>query len=508
MVGVEVSFARQLAFGAELAGVAGQELLDLGARVPHQLASLVPDGERAATVGVQRVVHQACALGVFYASGVEHHRFAVGVLAVAQGPGHVQAAQQVVGAAVARVACGGTAVAKHGGVQQATGGHGVQLGRQVVALAARPAVLVGEVFDAELFHEALAGVARPVGRVGFAPGARVTFVGGDEVGLAADRVGRDAVGLVHAAQAGPGLDVGLQVGVGHVQLITGHAVVFVAQCDHIRHLGGGDVDLGHGIVFLQGDPGRLAVGGHGDVLGLEVLGGRGTGAKDAYSLGAQGRFLAVEGGKGGGAGNWFGGVGHVDHTDRAFGVDLVVVAGLTLVGHQHGAAVGGEGHHVGQSAHHHAAQQRQVAGLVQRHAAVVGFDRGLDGHCDDAVVYGYAVDLGARQHGGGVDAADMHRVCRVGQVEHVHGAQLGIHHEGTFGCGIEGGDFCGAFAEHAGAVAADLLQRQADGGGLGNVITATTGGQRGCSQQGDGEKAERGLRTAQQGHGHCSGFRV
>ena len=539
MVGVEVGFARQLALGAQLAGVAGEELLDLGARVPHQLAGVVPDGERAAAVRVQRVVHQAVAFGVFRASGVEQHRVAARVLAVALGPGDVQAAELVVCAAGTWVARDGTAVAKHSRVQQATGGQCAELGWQVVALAARPAVFVDEVFDAELFDKTLAGVARPVGWVAFAPGTCVAFVGGDEVGFAAHGVRRDAVGQVQAAQAGPGLDVGLQVGVGHIEFVAGHAVVLVAQCDHIRHFGCGDVDFGQGIVFLQRDPGSLAVGGHGDVLGLEVLGSIGARAKDAHTFGAQRGFLAVEGGEVGRAGNGLGGVGHVDHTHRAFGVDLVVVAGLTFVGHQHGAAIGREGDHIGQGTYGHAAQQRQVAGLVQRHTAVVGLHRGLDRHGDDAVVYGHAVDLGPCQHGGGVDAARVDRLGRVCQVQHVHGTQLGVDHKTTFGCGIKRGDFCGTFAKHAGAVAADFFKGQArrcgfhrrnfnrrgfhrfhfnglgcnrrhfngldlHGGGLnrcGFIVSAAAGSQGGCGQQGHGEVADRRTQGAQKCHG-------
>ena len=100
------------------------------------------------------------------------------------------------------------------------------MGGQVIVSTAQETVLVHQVLDAPLFHEALGHIARAFGAVAkigwraFAPSAGVALVGADQVGLAVARlVGGNGVGLVHAQHVGGGGDVdhgALAVAVGKV----------------------------------------------------------------------------------------------------------------------------------------------------------------------------------------------------------------------------------------------------------------------------------------------------
>src|SRR5690606_35963349 len=183
------------------------------------------------------------------------------------------------GAAVAGVGGGGAAIAEHGRVEQRAGRQLAQLRRQVVAAAPVEAVLVHQVLDAEFIDEARrvgGGQAQPVAvrvaapvpvvRIVLAPGPAVAFVGGDQVGGAAGRVSGDRVGHVQAFHARPGLDGDGAVGIADIQAIAFDAVVLGAQRQDGGNARAGDVELGQRVVFLQGDPGRGAVGRDGDVL--------------------------------------------------------------------------------------------------------------------------------------------------------------------------------------------------------------------------------------------------
>ncbi len=499
VAGVEEVLARDVACAAELALVAGKELLELGARIPHQPAVAVPDAEGARAVAVEVVVHQAVAGGVFGAGGIEHDRVPERVGAVAHGPTDVEAAEDVVVAACVRVAGHRAAVGEGGRVELGAPAQGAQLRRQVVAGTAIETAGVHQVLDAEFLDEALAGIAGPVVVVAFAPGAGIAFIGGHQVGLATHRIRGHCVGQVQAAHAGQAADVDQAVLIGHVHLVAGGAVVLEAQRQDVGDRGAGDVDLRHRVVLLQRGPCGLAVGGNGDVLGLEVLRGAGARAIDAHTLRAQRGLLAVERGEVGDAHGGCGRAAHVHDGDAAFGVGLVVVAGLAFVGQQHGLAIRREGDHVGQRAHGGRAQQRQVAGAVQGHAARGRLHGRLNGHRHQAVVHGHAVDLGAGQHAAGIDLADLHRVGGHAQVQHIHLAGQGVHHEQALGGGVVGGDLGRRDAELAGGVAADLFELDAQGLGRGRgrvrgvtVATASAAGREGGGGDQGGSKTAQG----------------
>ncbi|WP_382320927.1 hypothetical protein ACFJGX_12665 [Hydrogenophaga sp. UC242_50] len=134
-------------------------------------------------------------------------------------------------------------------------------------------------------------------------------------------------------------------------------------------------------------------------------------------------------------------------------------------------------------------------------------------HGHDAVVHRHAVDLGAGQHRGGVDHADLHRIGGVGQVEHVHRAELRVDHEQALAGGVKGRNLRRAHTELARAVAADLLQLQAHRRGLGRrrggrrgIAAATAGGEHGGHEQRGGEQAGGGG-AGQQG-AHSGGLDV
>ena len=169
MVGVEV--VRQDASG---------DLLEVGPGIEYARAVGGEDGKAAATEGVQVVV------AAFF-------------LVEAEGGGHVQPAQLLVG-----LEC-------------------VQLvgGKARVALADR-----GDVLGAELFQARFLGVAVPV--------AGVAFVGQHQVGFPVDVVGGDGIWLQDRLDRPVG-DVDLAVLIGGVERHL--AAIDVAQRPDVLHLG-------------------------------------------------------------------------------------------------------------------------------------------------------------------------------------------------------------------------------------------------------------------------------
>ena len=79
----------------------------------------------------------------------------------------------------------------------------------------------------------------------------------------------------------------------HHKVATG--VVFVAQGHDVHDAGGGaaEVQHRHGIVFLQRDHGLLAVWRHGNVFGLQIVGGRGARGNAHTALAQQTLFAVV-----------------------------------------------------------------------------------------------------------------------------------------------------------------------------------------------------------------------
>src|SRR5690606_22668900 len=141
--------------------------------------------------------------------------------------GDVQAAQHIVCAAAARVAGGGATPAEHGRAEQRTGGQVAQLRRQVVAAAAVQTINMHQVLDAELLDKSLAAVTgaadtfgAPVGGIVFAPGACITFVGGDQVGGAIHLECGHGIRQIQAADTSPGIDIDDAIVIGYVSAVT------------------------------------------------------------------------------------------------------------------------------------------------------------------------------------------------------------------------------------------------------------------------------------------------
>ena len=298
-------------------------------------------------------------------------------------------------------------------------------------------------------------------------GTGVSFVGGDEVGLATHAVARNGVRQVQALHR-PGQDahrgraavgVGATVFVAGVQAGAGHAVVLEAQALNGRDPCGGDVHRGHGVVLLQRDVGGLAVFADGDVFRLQVLGRVGTGAVDAHTLRAQFGFTADPGPEVGRGQR--GRAAAVDGDDRhgAFGVHrvgLAIAVGLAFQRGQQIAAVGGEGHHVGLRAHGHGVQQAQVGGVVEGDGAGAGLGAGLHGQRHQPVGDGHAVD--ARAVGRHVDGAHQPRRSGVGQVQHVHRASGAVDDKQPLAARVKRSDLGGA--QRGTVVPAQLLQAE------------------------------------------------
>ena len=148
------------------------------------------------------------------------------------------------------------------------------------------------------------------------------------------------------------------VAVAGVEAVAGERMVFESEADDSARRGRADVDDRHRVVLLQRDPGGAAIGGDGDVLRLDVLGERrpavgGVRVRrgDADALPLELLALDVEAEEvGRESDRVLRSLADVDHADRAFGIDRVVVARLAFVGREHVAAIGRECDHVGQCA--------------------------------------------------------------------------------------------------------------------------------------------------------------
>src|SRR5690606_12379037 len=404
---VEIQVAGNVPGGAQLTvmlGLVGQETLEEIPRIPHQCAGLIPDREGARAIGIQLVIHQQVPGGGGGAAGIEQHRTAVGILAIAIDPADIQPAQLIIVPAGARVGGGGAAVAEGVRVEQGAVCQGGQLRRQVVTGASAEAAAVDQVLDAEFLDEALAGIPAPVGIVILTPGAGVAFVGRDDIGLAVDVVAADGIRMVDADHTGTGFDADQAILlVTGINAVAFRAIVLEAEGQDIGDGGAGDVQSGQGVVLLLRNPGGAAVGRYGDVFRLQVPGDAGdivrpVGAgivgrpEQAHAGGEQGVALVVELGEAGGAyGAEAVGISQdFDQGDGAFGVLRIVVIGFALIGDQHMAAVRGEGHRVRQGADRGAVQPLQGGRVVQLYGAGAGLGRGFDGDREQPVMPGNA----------------------------------------------------------------------------------------------------------------------
>src|SRR5690606_39684763 len=108
-----------------------------------------------------------------------------------------------------------------------------------------------QVLDAELLDKALVAVTgaagtfgAPVGIVVFAPGARVTFVGSDQVGGAIHLECGHGIRQVQAADTGPGIDIDDAIVIGYVSAVTINAQILFTQRQDVGDGGAGDIQLG------------------------------------------------------------------------------------------------------------------------------------------------------------------------------------------------------------------------------------------------------------------------
>ena len=135
-------------------------------------------------------------------------------------------------------------------------------------------------------------------------------------------------------------------------------MILQAERNDLLDAGRSDVDDRQGVVFLERGPGGPAVGRDGDVFGLDVLRERGPAvgrvdirSRNPHALPFKQVTLAVEAEEVGRKGDGMIRVlADVDHADRTFGVDGIVVARLAFIGGEDVATVGSERHHVGQRA--------------------------------------------------------------------------------------------------------------------------------------------------------------
>ena len=158
--------------------------------------------------------------------------------------------------------------------------------------------------------------------------------------------------------------------------------------------GRADVEHGDGVVLLQRDESRAAIGRDRDGFWFDVLRERGghtsfagdaDAAVDQFGLavvpGTEVDGLHIELGRSRWCCQQIGrGVNHGDRTDR---IDRVGGVGLTLIGDQHLAAISTELHHVGQGADGDGADVKRKCGIgqvIELNKTVVGLDRVLHRH--------------------------------------------------------------------------------------------------------------------------------
>ena len=289
--------------------------------------------------------------------------------------------------------------------------------------------------------------------------ALVALVGRDVIGLPADFVTGDAVGLVHA-EDGPILNIDGIVAVAGVEAVSGRVVILHAQRQNTGDSGRRDIDHGNRVVFLKGRDRRHAVGGNGDKFRLHVL-GHGFSLEDPHSERSKGVFLTIEGRE---VGRRDRGAAHpgrnVNDADGSVGIDVVIE--VPLIGHQDFLAIGRERQHIGLRSHLDAVLKIAIR-VEKQHVSGVGFGVRRHGDRDDAVVDG---DTGRREtveRRRKVQGEKLCRVRRIGDAHHIDGFVEPVGDEQPLRRRIVGNDFGGPFVENAGAIACDWIELNTHG---------------------------------------------
>ena len=298
------------------------------------------------------------------------------------------------------------------------------------------------------------GIEREAGNPGGLVGveevvAIIAFVGDQVVGVPADLIGSR---LVRHVEAEDGVAAG-ELGFGRVGRTVavaevreqGAEILFTQRLDRGEG-GGGDVENGHGVGFLEDDE-RLGAGrGDGDVFRFEV--GRRLAAVEDSHAGRLERgdlWCGVVGEEVGG-GDRGGGeaAGHVDDADGAErgvvgdggqrGVRGAVEGGrdFAFVRGQDFRAVRGEGDVVRQGADGGGAEHRAIGGVQEDNGAGIRLVGGGPGDGDLAIVNRHAGHVGDRQivgSRGEVQGGHDRRRGRVGEIDDLESGARG--HEQT-----------------------------------------------------------------------------
>ncbi len=353
--------------------------------------------------------------------------------------------------------------------------------------------------------------------------AGVAFVGGDEVVDAVAAEGRDAVGHVRADHARPGGDVHLStaaagavdIAIAGIEGVAGETIILEAERPDRGDRTGGDVDLGDRVGLLQADVRGLRIVAHGDVLGLHVRAERGRrdarhgapaqAASDQAGDLADAAAANVPVGEADGRHRRVGkAAAYVDDADAAVRIDGVAGRRLAFVGDQHVGPVRSEGDHVGQRADHRRAEQGQVGAAHEGDVAEVLPDRRLDADRRDAVVDRHAVRRAEHADGQGSRAFDQRadvkeilprRRSRIGEVEDIDAAGLGVDHQDAPRRGVErrdlrGGDVVLRHAADRRLVASDALEGQPAPGVLRRRVAMREDGDDRRDDEGGGGEAE------------------
>jgi hypothetical protein len=280
--------------------------------------------------------------------------------------------------------------------------------------------------------------------------ARVTLVGGHDVGPSAVLVARDRIRQIHPKNR-PVEDIDAPVAVAHIQLVARQAVVFEAEAMDGGKFTGLDVEHGDGVVLLQRHPGGLGILGNRDVLGLEVL--RHACVRTEHTDARIQCRVVVEfleiGRAHVGLSELSNVARQIDDADRALRIDPVVVARLALVGHQHPLSVRREGHHVRQRTDLDGREDISV-GIEEHRLARIRFGIRLDRGDDQPLVDSHAVDDPAED-----DAEQELRGGGGADVEHINVSALGIDDEQTLRLGVVGHNLGSRLAENTGCVGTD-----------------------------------------------------
>src|SRR5690606_15943689 len=116
-----------------------------------------------------------------------------------------------------------------------------------------------------------------VGIIILTPGPGIGLVGRDDIVAIPAAVTSDGIGVVHAYDPRPPLEVECRSSrtgafAASVEPVASLTVILVAQGQDVGDGRAGDVQSCQCVVFLQGNPGSAGVGGDGDVLRLHVPG--------------------------------------------------------------------------------------------------------------------------------------------------------------------------------------------------------------------------------------------